>query len=198
MSAELDEPELLETLLGTLARPRRTFARLREAPTTRSGAAAVALTGMGWGALSLLLWSAGRPARFVLLPVGGHDWYLIQGVLMLPVLTILWWVFASVAHRLARALGGEGPREGTFAALGFAYALPLGLHVGAEMTAYLFFGFEALGMVARVSMPVAALWVWALSAGALRVIHRIGVARAVAASLAGLLVQLVLGAPVLR
>ena len=195
---EPEEPELLETLWGTFARPWLTFALLSDAPSTRSGAAAVALTGIGWGALSLLLWSSGRAARFVLLPLDGHDFYLVQGVLMLPLLTVLWWVMASVSFALAKRLGGEGQRDGVFAALGFAYALPLGLHVGAEMTAYLLFGFEALGKVARVSMPLAALWVWVLCAGALRVQLGLTTSRAVLASFAGLLAQLLLGAPILR
>ncbi len=192
------EPELLETLLGALVRPARTFQGLRDAPSARGGAGAVALTAMGWGGLSLLLWAAGREARFVLVPLSGHDYYLVQGVVMLPLLTILWWVFAAVAHAVASRLGGQGPRPGTLTALGFAYALPLGLHVGAELVAYLFFGFEALARVARVSMPLAALWVAALSVVALKVLHGLSAPRATAAALVGLLAQLALGAPLLR
>lgn len=196
--SEPEEPELLETLLGTLARPRRTFESLRAAPSTRSGAAAVALSGIGWGALSLLLWIGRFPARAVWLPVDPTDWYLIQGVVMLPLLTVLWWVMATVACFVAARLGGAGPKRGTFAALGFAYALPLGLHVGAELTAYLLVGFEALGFVARISGPVAALWVWVLCALALKSLQGLSTPKAVLAAFAGLVAQLILGAPLLR
>ncbi|MGE0789059.1 MAG: YIP1 family protein [Sandaracinaceae bacterium] len=195
---EASEPELVGAWLGALVRPRATFQELASAPSGRAGLGAVTLTGMSWGAFTLILWAAGREARFTLLPIDGHDYYLLQGVLMLPLLSGLYWVFATVAHRLALRWGGHGSEAGTRAALGFAYGVPLALHVAAELFAYLFVGPDAMSWVARVSMPLASIYALALSTLALIVVHGLPRGRAAAAALLGLLAQLALGALVLR
>jgi hypothetical protein len=197
-----EEPDadlhLGENLLGTMFRPRRTLEALTRQPKARPGASAIALLGIFWTALSILLWNAGRAPRFALLPIPPDLYYLVQGLLVLPIVTALWWLFSEIAHRLCRAAGGEGHEAGVRAALGFAYAVPMLAHVLVELCVYLALGFEGLAVVARFSMPIAALWVWALSALTLRIAHRVSTPVAVGAAFAGLLVQAAAGALVLR
>lgn len=187
-----------EAFLGVLVRPRATFARLAEEPNARAGASAIALLGFAWSVLSILLFVAGHAAPVVLLPIAPEDYYLAQGILVLPILTALWWLHSEVVHAIARRLRGTGTEGGTRAALGFAYAAPMLIHVLAELSAYLAAGLEGLRVVARVSLPLAALYVWALSAVAVRASHRVGIVAAIGASFTGLVLQALLGALVLR
>lgn len=187
-----------ETLLAVVFRPRHALDRLSREPSARPGASAIALLGIFWTALSILLWNAGRAPRFVLLPIPADMYYLAQGLFVLPLVTALWWLHSEVAHRLARAAGGEGAEPGVRAALGFAYAAPMLVHVLVELGVYLALGFDGLTAVARISLPAAALWVWALSAATLRIAHRVSTPVAIGAAFAGLLLQALLGALVLR
>ena len=186
---------LADTLLGVLVRPRATFAAMATQRSARPGASAIALLGMLWGLLCFLLWSGRHAPHAVFVPLPPQDYYLYQGLTMLPVLTALWWLFSEVAHRLA---GGEGTEAATRAALGFAYAVPMSVHVSAELIAYAVAGFDALGRTAMISMPLASLWVLGLSARALHVLHAISPRRAFWAAFAGLLVQALVGALILR
>lgn len=187
--------QLVDHFFGMLVRPRRTLEALVVQRSARPGASAIAVLGMFWGLLSLLLWSSGRAPHAILVPVEPRQYYLWQGLLMLPILTGLWWLFTEISHRLA---AGEGKEPGVRTALGFAYALPMLVHVGVEMLAYLLLGFDRLAEVARISLPLAALWTWALSSLALKVGHRCSSPRAVGAAFAGLLVQALAGGLVLR
>lgn len=193
----VDRP-LADWLLGTLLRPRATLDALSRQPAWTTGASAVAWLGLTWAALSVLLWNAGRAPRFVFLPIPADHYYLVQAVIVLPVMTALWWLYSEVAHRLCRAAGGEGSEAGVRSALGFAYAVPMMVHVGLELIVYLCVGFSGLSLVARFSMPLAALWVWALSALTLRVTHRVAWSRAAWVSFVALSVQAFAGATLLR
>lgn len=189
---------LAATFLGLFTRPRRTFAALAVLDTASPGASAVALLGIVWGMLCLLLWNGGHEPHFLLVPVPPGQWYLVQGLLSLPLLTALWWLFSEASHRLARAAGGTGSEPGVRAALGFAYAGPMLLHIGAETMAFLAAGMPGLSATARISMPLAALGVWVLSSLALMETHRVRAPAAAGAAFVGLLVQALVGALVLR
>lgn len=189
---------LAATFLGLLTRPRRTFAALAVLETASPGASAMALLGIVWGVLCLLLWNGGHEPHFLLVPIPPEDWYLVQGLLSLPLLTGLWWLFSEASHRLARAAGGVGQEPAVRAALGFAYAGPMLLHVGAELAAFLARGMPGLSATARVSMPLAALAVWGLSTLALVECHKLRALPATGAAFVGLLLQALVGALVLR
>ncbi|MFK7991621.1 MAG: hypothetical protein AB8I08_36730 [Sandaracinaceae bacterium] len=193
-----NDHRLAATFLGLFTRPRRTFAALAVVPQASPGASAIALLGIVWGMLCLLLWNGGHEPRFLLVPAPPEHWYLIQGLLSLPLLTALWWLFSEAAHRLARAAGGTGAEPGVRAALGFAYAGPMLLHIGAELAGFLAGGMSGLSAVARISMPVAAVAVWVLSTLALMECHKLRVLPATGAAFAGLLLQALVGALVLR
>jgi len=191
--SEPDDPHLLDGIFGTLLRPRATFAQLARLDSARHGAAAIALLGVAWALLCVLLYSSGRAPHAVLLPIPAGSYYLFQAAVTIPVLLALWWLFAELAGRLA---GGVDPATRT--ALGFAYAVPMLAHVAVEGVGYLLFGFDTLAVIAAISLPAASLWVWALSAVALKERRGVGWGRAIAASFAGLLVQAALGSVVLR
>lgn len=196
MSADL---RLGAAFAGVLLRPGATLRALARETSARSGASAIALLGVFWSALLALLFAGGHAPSFVLLPIPPDLYYLAQALVMLPVLTALWWLSSEIAHRLARAAGGSGEEAGTRAALGFAYAAPmLVFHVLPELAAYLAGGFEAMALVGRFSLGLASLAVWALSAAALRVAHGVGLGVAALASFAGLLAQALVGALVVR
>lgn len=195
---EAADHRLGENVIGALIRPRATFAELARQNTARPGASAIALLGVFWTALSILLWNAGRSPRFVLLPIPPDLYYLAQGLFVLPLVTALWWVHSEIAHRICRAAGGEGAEPGVRAALGFAYAVPMLVHVLVELGVYFALGFEGLSAVARISLPAASLWVWILSAAALRIAHRVSIPVAIGAAFVGLFVQAAIGALVLR
>src|SRR5690606_11366303 len=184
---------------GVLLSPRPTLRALASEASARSGASAVALLGLAWSVLLALLWSGGHAPSFVLVPIPRDLYYLAQAVLMLPLLTALWWLSSEIAHRICRAAGGTGTEGGTRAALGFAYAAPmLAAHVVPELVAFVAGGFEAMATVGRVTLGLASLWVWALSAAALRIAHGARVRTAVLASFAGLLAQALAGAVIIR
>lgn len=196
--SEPADTRLAASLIGALLSPRATFAGLAREPSARPGASAIALLALFWSVLLVWLWSAGHAPAFVLLPIPADLYYLAQALLMLPVLTGLWWVHAELSHRIAAKAGGEGDEPGVRAALGFAYAAPMIVHVLAELAAYLAGGIDALRVAARISLPAASLWVWVLSALALRVAHRVSWPVSVGAAFAGLLVQALLGGLILR
>lgn len=189
---------LAATFLGLLLAPRRTFAALAVLQSAGPGASAVALLGIVWGVLCLLLWNGGHEPHALWVPVPPSDWYLVQGLLSLPLLTGLWWLFSEVSHRAARVMGGTGHEPGVRAALGFAYASPMLLHILAETAAFLAGGMPALLITARFSLPAAALGVWGLSSLALAELHQLRGSRAIGAAWLGLLVQALVGALVLR
>ena len=195
---ERADRNLLATLLGALVRPRATFLSLADEPNARAGASAVAVLGVFWALLSAYLWSVGHAPPFVLVPIARGDWFLVQALLMLPLLTALWWLFSELSHAIARRLGGVGTEAGTRAALGFAYAAPLLVHVLFELGAALGYGLPGLRFVARISLPAAALGVAALSTIALQAVHAISRGRALGAALAGLGLSTALGSLVLR
>ena len=202
MTADSDahaDQRLAASFVAVLLRPRSALSALTRDPSARSGASAIALLGIAWSALLILLWSGGHAPSFVLLPIAPESYYVLQALVMLPLLTGLWWIHSEVAHRLCRAAGGSGAEGGVRTALGFAYAAPmLVAHVLPELVAYAAGGWTLIAMVGRVSLPLASLWVWALSAAALRVAHRVSLPVAIGASLAGLVLQAIAGGLVIR
>jgi hypothetical protein len=193
------DQRLAASFVAVLLRPGSALSSLARDPSARSGASAIALLGIAWSALLILLWSGGHAPSFVLLPIAPESYYVLQALVMLPLLTGLWWIHSEVAHRLCRAAGGSGDEGGVRTALGFAYAAPmLVVHVLPELVAYAAGGWTLMAMVGRVSLPLASLWVWALSAAALRVAHRVSLPVAIGASLAGLVLQAIAGGLVIR
>lgn len=190
-----EEPPLAASFLGVLVRPGRTFRALASAKSARPGLSAIAILGIFWTVLCLLLWANGNQPSFVLVPIPRASYYLVEAIFMTPILSALFWIHSELAHRLC----GRDNEAGTRTALGFAYAAPmLVVHVLPETVAFVTSGFTAMALVGRFTLGIAALWVWALSAVALRVVHRASWPRAIGASFAGLFTQALAGSLFLR
>lgn len=182
-----------------LIRPGSTLRALSRDSSARSGASAIAVLGIAWSALLVALWSGRHAPSVVLLPIPRDGYYAVQALLMLPVLTGLWWLHSEVAHRICAKARGSGTEAGVRTALGFAYAAPmLFAHVIPELAAYLAGGFDVMAQVGRASLGLASLWVWALSAAALRIAHGVRLPVAIGAAFAGLFVQALAGGLVIR
>jgi hypothetical protein len=192
------EPDrkLAVNFFGVLVRPARTLRALGESKSSRAGLSAIALLGIFWSVFCALLFLGGHQPSFVLVPIPRDLYYAAQALLMTPVLSALFWIHSELAHRLSAR---DGTESGARTAIGFAYGAPMLIaHVAPETIAYLAGGFETMALVGRFSLPVAALWVWALSAAALRIVHGVGWPRAIGASFAGLVLQALAGALIIR
>lgn len=196
---EAIDPPLGATLGRVLLRPHLALPELVESPRARVGAAAMAQLGLIWSVLLLFLWINGeQPSGPLFAPIPRAQYYMWQGVLTTPAVTALWWIASEIAHRLGRALGGQGSRPGMGAALGFALAVPLLVHVLYELATYLVLGFRALAYDAKVALPLAALWCWVLTAIAVHAGQRLRWVTAIWVALVSLLVPGALAALLLR
>lgn len=165
----------------------------------RAAWAWLAALSLAWSALSARLSLDGVPARGVLLPIAPERYYAAQAVFVGPLLALLATVFASVAHRLARRADGEVTPGATWAALVPVYAatLLLGL-VLPDALFHALGGRSAMTRAMRFYAPLVPLVLTAWATVRLRDLHGRSSARALGGVLAGLLAQLVLGAPWLR
>jgi len=107
-----------------------------------------------WAALLVLLAVAGHaPSGPLVLPVPRSAYYAVEAVLVAPVQLLAAWIFAQVVARF-----GAGELRDGYALAAFALALPtLLLWVVPDLVAYLAFGFEGLGLVARIAPVASAL-----------------------------------------
>jgi hypothetical protein len=193
------DQQLAKHFVGMVLRPASTLRVLGAQTKARPGASAVALLGIFWTGLAVLLWIDHHEPAHVLVPIPRSWYYLCEGLVLTPLLTGLWWLSSELAHRICARAKGEGSEAGTRAALGFAYAVPmLFAHVLPELVAYFVAGFGVLAIVNSITFGIAAIWVWALSAAALRVIHRVSVPIAIGASVVALMAQALVGALLIR
>lgn len=176
--------------IGTLLSPRATFAAMKETPT-KSGALPVVIAGLGWAALSLVLAANGeapsRPAPMI----PGDMHYAAQAAFVVPLFVVSWLVLGAVAGRIA------GVRVA--APLGYAYGVPL-LMTWAIPDAIVLaaLGFDALAPLVRVVATITALYTVFLATVAIRSVADVSTGRALAAALAGLVAQALVGAWALR
>lgn len=157
------------------------------------GAAALA-----WATLSWRLYRDGVVARAVLLPVEPSSYYAVQAVLVGPLLLLLAALFAAVAHRLTVQSYGP-PLRVTFDALAPVYAGSLLVcYLLPDWAAYLHGGRQGMAAAMRYYAPLTPLLIVLGSASRLSLLHGVSQGRAVVAALAGLVVQALVGAPLLR
>lgn len=180
-------------LYCTYLRPKQAFAEVDRASI---GGTSVFFLGLAWSGLLLVLWQGGHQPTVHFLPISPEHYYGVQAIFMPFILLGLWWVFGQVVLILSPQ--NSALRSQTRGALGLAYAAGMLIHVGAELGAYTWGGFDALRTVARVSFGVAALYTWGLGALALCVIHSVAWPRAILVTFLGLLAQAIVGSPVVR
>lgn len=148
-----------------------------------------------WAVLCLQLWKDGVAARAVVLPVQPTNYYLLQALLVGPMLTFLGWVFAVAAVRWSRARPVSSVRLRH--ELLRAYSLPLAAHLVAELVGYHGWGSAGLSSVARYSAPLAFAVIGIWAARRLTAANA-GWGRATVGAFGALVFQAVLGSWALR
>jgi len=117
---------MLRYALGFIARPRGTSDRLAEDPRA-------AWIGMGWALVYLAAYSltvlifyllGHEPVARGFLTVTPAKWYLVQTFTTIPVGLAGFLSLGALAHLIARAWGGTGSFEATFAAQVLANVIP--------------------------------------------------------------------------
>jgi hypothetical protein len=142
---------------------------------------------------------AGHAPRAGIPGLGREGHYLRQALFVVPLYIVLFWLGGLVAHAVARRFSGLGSRDASLAIFGVAYAVPMTvLFLIPDVAVFLTLGFGAMGKAMRWYAPVAALaCVWLGAVGLSRA-HNIGTGRAALASLAGFVVQALVGGFFLR
>ena len=177
-------------LARVIVGPKVAFESLADAPAWK-GAVPMTVLGLVYAGFSFALGYAGHTPAQAILPIPLEAYYFVQAALLPPLFVVLWGIVATVVRLF---LGG-----GAAAALGWAYAVPWGLaYVGPDIAVYLVAGFDALAPAMRWFAPVAVLWTWALTAPAVRVVHRRGWGASIAVAFVALLAQAMVGGVVLR
>jgi hypothetical protein len=186
-------------LTDLLCRPHVAMTDLARRGRAREGLGPMLVLGALHAAFSLLLWRAGHAPRVGIPGLGRESHYLFQAAFAVPLYGFLFWLGGSVAHGLARLLGGKGSRDATLAVFGVAYAAPMiALFIVPDVVVYLALGFGAIGKAMRFYAPVAALGCLLLGAWGLAEVHGIGRLRAAGVALGAFLVQAAVGGVVLR
>jgi hypothetical protein len=184
----------IDTYLGAVLRPRRTFDALVGDPRClKMGAAAVAVTAVNYTLVYVFLaHNGGRPTTFApWLAIDPEVYYRYNQWLLAPSLALAWISAAGFAHLAARGLGGRGSFEGTLAAMGFALSVAswwTGVH-DVVTSGLGFFGVidqrayeDAMNQptIARAVllslMTMYALWFFLLFGKAIAAAHRLGAA----------------------
>lgn len=164
----------------------------------RRSAASVLVLGVTWAALLLVLAQGGHAPSFVLLPIAAERYYAFEAAVVVPTLFALWGLMSVTTHVVARALGGGGTLRASAASMGTSWSLPMLGYVVVDAVLYMGGGFAALGLGVRFALPIAGVIALVLAGRALRTVHSVNDGRAYAAAFAGLFLQAIAGAPVLR
>lgn len=156
-------------------------------------------TGLLWAALSVALHAGGHAPSATLVPIPREQYYLWQAFFVTPLVVAQWLVLSATAQGVARALGGRGEWGTTARGLAVAFALPLlVLFVLPDLLVYAIAGFDALASGMRIYGPAAAFVVLVGSTRVVGHVHDVSLPRAFVAALAGLVLQAVVAAPLLR
>jgi hypothetical protein len=194
-----------KTIVGTCARPGRTFKALAtEAAGPASGLRVLLIIGGLYALTSAALAAAGAlvavPPLLVLSP---ENYYLLQAVFIVPVLLLAWLAAGGTAFLLTRRRG-QGTYEGLLAALAPALAVPLLVvwFFASALAVFLAMGGKQEEIMDLTASPgieqavamgfpiLAAAWLVFLTVKAVRAARKVGWARACAAGLAASLVLL--------
>ena len=154
----------------------------------------VLAAGLAWGGLCLWLYAEEHQPSAVLLPIPRESYYAWQALFVVPLLVLQHWVLAWAARLLVPGLHWWDACTVT----GPAFGLVLLGYVAIDAALFATGGFDALTAAARWLGPAVALVLWTAVAAALRQRTDAGWGRALLASLAGLIAQGIVAAPLLR
>jgi hypothetical protein len=111
---------------GAIIRPVPTLKQIAWEPSLAYPFAAYFLFGLLYGLFALVGYFSGHAAAGILVNfISAKDYYLWEGLLMIPITMQIYLLFAALAHLFARLLGGKGSFEATLSVLGFTYSIPL-------------------------------------------------------------------------
>ncbi len=111
---------------GMIVRPVPTLKQVASEPSLSYPFAAYFLFGLLYGLFALVGYFSGHTAAGVLVNfISAKDYYLWEGLFMIPITMQIYLLFAALAHLFARLLGGKGSFEATLSVLGFTYSIPL-------------------------------------------------------------------------
>lgn len=184
-------------LVLMLVRPSAVAADLARTPPRWGGAVAVLQLGLVWAGLSAALHAAGHGPSMSLVPIPRSSYYAAQAVFVVPLTLACWWLMSVVASAVA---GADAAGKAKVAAvLGHAYAAPLiFLFLAIDIVLYAGWGFAALGKYLRFYAPIAPIWAIVVGTLGLREALQISTRRALWATLAGMVAQVLVGGVLLR
>ncbi len=134
-----------------------------------SAALPVVIVGLGWSALSAVLYAAGHVPSGPVFAAPRASYYAAQAGFAVPVILLQFWILLAVTGRVLGGLDADS-LDAHRRAMALAFAVPLGLTwLLPDICAYAIAGFEALARVVRVAAPVTAALTFAL---VLRVLKR--------------------------
>jgi len=155
----------------TIIRPKSALGELAKRQVG-SAAPPMALTALLWASFCFVLWQQGHMPAFTGNPLPQAAYYGWQALFISPLLFAAWMLASGAAFFCARFFGSAGSFKATQSTLGLSVAVPtLFAFLLPDIAAFLFFGFDALAWVIRVSAPITACWMFALLTIAMRAVH---------------------------
>lgn len=165
---------------GIVFKPSRTLKQLASEPSLSYAFAAYFLFGLLYGLFSLVVYFAGHtPVGILVNFIPAKDYYLWEGLFMIPVTMQIYLLFAALAHLFARLLGGKGSFEATLSVLGFTYSIPLiVLFWIPDVLFFSFFGSSVQLTLVPFYATVAGLWTCIVSVIGIKIAQQLSLPRA--------------------
>ncbi len=192
--------KLLAVALRIVVAPRQVFGELAKDTPRNTGLRAMLTLGLCW-ALLLLLFAFRKhaPSGPLMLPVDRAAYYGWEAAFIVPLLLLMWWGMSTVLQALSRWAGGTGVASQSRAVAGLSVAVPYVLiWLVPDAFVYAAAGFDALGLLVRVTAPLSLLWALVLTTLGVRAVHGVTGVRAFGIALVSLIVYVAIGAPLLR
>lgn len=135
----------------------------------------------------------------VLLPIAREGYYGRQAVFVLPLLTLLWLLSATLTSVIARTWSGAYHTKTTANGMGIALGVPLlFLFLLPDLIAYAVFGFSSLRVLVRFTAPLSFIASVLLATRMTRTTHGLSTRKALVAGALGVLGQAIVGGVFLR
>ena len=191
---------LFRMTLRVVLAPREAFAELARTAPRNVGMRVMLTMALLWALLLLVFAFRGHaPSGPLLLPVDRAGYYGWEAAFIVPIQLLMWWAMSAVLHGLSRRAGGTGSASLSRAVAGLSVAVPYVLvWLLPDAIVYAAAGFDALGVLVRVTAPLCLLWALVLTTLGVGAVHGVSGGRAFGIALVSLIVYVAIGAPVLR
>ena len=183
--------EMLKVWLYSFVRPRATFSAMVDTPRKYTGLVALSTLAVMY---TILFWvlasSKSVPSHTAGLITEPEMYYKTAANYIFPLIGILWVLFTSVSHGVAKLFGGTGEFDSVVGALGISYSLPILVFlVIPDMVFMAVGGHELLTASIRYTAALTALSLLILSTHAIRGVHRIGWGGAITSVVVGVVIH---------